>query len=106
MASALASETTSIFDILNLYMNTPPKPPNPNTSHRYYLCREPPEGNRFKGPITCTQIKYSEVLEFCKAKETTPTKDFIAPIDSSRPRALDAAFIATRVLAPVVISNP
>ena len=58
------------------------------------------------GPVKCTQIKYSEVLEFCKAKETTPTKDFIAPIESSRPRALDAAFITAKIWAPVVISNP
>jgi hypothetical protein len=100
MTTALAAEANSIFDILNLYVRGPP--PNPETSHRYYLCKEPPPGTRMS-PFACEQVPYARVLEFLKEKETTPTSNRMVPIEKSNPRVLDTAILSCKLFAPAVI---
>ncbi len=103
MAAALAAESSSIFDILNLYIHGSPKAPNPDRSHRYYICQEPPSSNRM-GPMTCEQVNYVRVMEFLKKKETTPMTDVMVPIERTSPRPLDQAILSYKLWAPVVIS--
>jgi hypothetical protein len=99
MAAALSSEATSIFDILNLYIRGAYPPPNPDKSHRYYLCKE----SQGIAPVQCQQVSYKKVIEFHHAKETKPTKDIIVPIEQSSPKFLDAPILGSKLWAPVTI---
>ncbi len=101
MAAALSSEASSIFDILNLYIHGPVPPPNPDRSHRYYLCHE----KQSMAPIECQQFPYRKVIQYHHAKENEPTKDTIVPIERSSPRFLDAAILGSKLWAPVTIVN-
>lgn len=99
MAAAMGSEASSIFDILNLYVRGSFPPPDPDASHRYYLCRP----KETMAPVQCTQVPYKTVLEFIRAKETTPTKDIVVPIERSSPRFLDQSILGSKLWAPVTI---
>lgn len=99
----MASEAHTIFDVLNLYFTGPPKFPDPNKSHRYYLCKE----SAGMGPYTCAQIDYGQVQDFYRRRETAPLgerpKEIIVPVERFSPRVMDAAVIGTKLWAPTVI---
>lgn len=103
MAAPLASEAHSIFDVLNLYITGPPKLPDPNKSHRYYLCKEPSGMD----PYSCAEIPYSQVQDFYRRRESAPLgerpKEIIVPIERFSPRIMDAAVIGTKLWAPAII---
>lgn len=98
-AGALAAEANTIFDILNLSFGARP---NPETSHRYYLCRESTSGNPMS-PTTCEQVNYARVQEFFHKKETIPTTDVMIPVERTTPRPLDQAVLSYKLWMPVVI---
>lgn len=102
MAAAMGSEASTIFDILNLYIHGSFPPPNPDTSHRYYLCKE----SQGMAPVQCQQVPYKKVIEFHHAKETVPTKDTVVPIEQTIPRFVDQIILGSRLWAPVTIVPP
>ena len=106
MAAAMGSQSSTIFDILNLYVRGSFPPPDPDASHRYYLCKEPAG----MSPYTCAQIDYGQVQDFYRRRETAPlgerSKEIIVPVERFSPRVMDAAVIGTKLWAPaVIISN-
>lgn len=101
-AGALAAEANTIFDILNLSFRYGSSPPSPESTHRYYICREPIPGNS----ITCEQVNYAHVMEFFKQKETTSTGDVMVPVEKKTPKAFDRAILSYKLWSPVVILSP
>ena len=100
----MASQSSTIFDILNLYIHGFPGGQNPEQSHRYYQCHEPPPNNRM-GPMTCEQITYEQVKDFYHKRESTPTTDIIVPIERTTPRPLDQAVLSCKLWQPAIISS-
>ncbi len=102
-AASVAAEANTIFDILNLYIRGPPNLPNPETSHRYYQCHEPPPNNRM-GLIACEQITYEQVKAFYHKRETSETMAVVIPIEQTTPKPLDQAVLSCKLRYPAVIT--
>jgi len=96
MAVALASESQTIFDILNLWSKGPQGPSN--ESHRFYMCTPRLETTAEKPSYRCTPTEPPFPLKKTKDERKVPIK-------ALWPQALEPLFLAYELGAPAMIEE-